>query len=467
MFFRVHKSLTVLFQSLRDDNRISKREMSLCYKGKAILAPMVRVGTLPMRLLALKYGADIVYAEEIIDFKILKTTRIENKLLGTVDFVLTDGTVVFRTCDAEKQRVVFQMGTADPERALKVAKLLENDVAGIDVNMGCPKDYSCKGGMGAALLTQPDTVRKILTTLVQGVSKPVTCKIRILPTVEETIAFAKMVEETGIVALAVHGREKHERSRDPVHINVIREVAKAVSIPVIANGVSLMINTYKDIEKYRQETGCSSVMLARAAQWNPSIFRKEGRLSASEVITEYIKLAINFDNNFGNTKYCLQRLLHEDTTSTEALQLLHAKEMLEICEIWNLTSYYEDAVQRRTHKMETMKDNENEKRKRKRSNLSSEITEMKVKYLRKLYTGGVTPKGILLEWSRRNSIKQPTYETIEREEDRWFKSVVVVGDKKYSSTEWEGSKKAAEQAAAIVCLQSMGVHDGRLKTEST
>lgn len=467
MFFRVHKSLTVLCQSLRDDNRISKREMSLCYKGKAILAPMVRVGTLPMRLLALKYGADIVYAEEIIDFKILKTTRIENKLLGTVDFVLTDGTVVFRTCDAEKQRVVFQMGTADPERALKVAKLLENDVAGIDVNMGCPKDYSCKGGMGAALLTQPDTVRKILTTLVQGVSKPVTCKIRILPTVEETIAFAKMVEETGIVALAVHGREKHERSRDPVHINVIREVAKAVSIPVIANGVSLMINTYKDIEKYRQETGCSSVMLARAAQWNPSIFRKEGRLSASEVITEYLKLAINFDNNFGNTKYCLQRLLHEDTTSTEALQLLHAKEMLEICEIWNLTSYYEDAVQRRTHKMETMKDNENEKRKRKRSNLSSEITEMKVKYLRKLYTGGVTPKGILLEWSRRNSIKQPTYETIEREEDRWFKSVVVVGDKKYSSTEWEGSKKAAEQAAAIVCLQSMGVHDGRLKTEST
>lgn len=450
-----------------DVNKISKGEMSLCYKGKVILAPMVRVGTLPMRLLALKYGADIVYAEEIIDFKILKTTRIENKLLGTVDFVLTDGTVVFRTCEAEKQNVVFQMGTADPERALKVAKLLENDVAGIDVNMGCPKDYSCKGGMGAALLSQPDNVHKILTTLVQGVSMPVTCKIRILPTIEETVGFAKMVEETGIVALAVHGREKHERSRDPVHINVIREVAKAVSIPVIANGVSLLVNTYKDIEKYRQETGCSSVMLARAAQWNPSIFRKEGRLSASQVITEYIKLAIDFDNNFGNTKYCLQRLLHEDTTSSEALQLLHAKEMRDICEIWNLTSYFDDAVQMRKHKMETMKDDENEKRKRKSSDSSSEITEIKVKYLRKIYTGGVTPKGILLEWSRRNRIKQPTYETIEREEDRWFKSVVLVGDKKYSSTEWEGSKKAAEQAAAIVCLQSLGVHDGRLKEEST
>ena len=68
-------------------------------------------------------------------------------------------------------------------------------------------------------------------------------------------------------------REKHERSRDPVHIDVIREVAKAVTIPVIANGVSSMVKTFGDIEKYRVETGCSSIMLARAAQWNPSIFR--------------------------------------------------------------------------------------------------------------------------------------------------------------------------------------------------
>ena len=68
-------------------------------------------------------------------------------------------------------------------------------------------------------------------------------------------------------------REKHERSRDPVHTNVIREIAEALCIPVIANGVSLMVKTFDDIEKCRQETGCSSVMLARAAQWNPSVFR--------------------------------------------------------------------------------------------------------------------------------------------------------------------------------------------------
>ncbi|KAJ7381893.1 tRNA-dihydrouridine(20) synthase [NAD(P)+]-like protein [Desmophyllum pertusum] len=419
--------------------------MSLCYKGKIILAPMVRVGTLPTRLLALKYGADIVYAEEIIDYKILKTTRIENKLLGTIDFVLTDGTVVFRTCETEKQNVVFQMGTADPERALKAAQLVENDVAGIDVNMGCPKDYSVKGGMGAALLTQPDNVHKI----------------------EETIAFSELVEGTGIAALAVHGREKHERSQDPVHTDVIREVAKVVSIPLIANGVSSMVQTFEDIEKCRQETGCSSVMLARAAQWNTSIFRKEGRLPASQVIAEYIKLAVDFDNNFGNTKYCLQRLVHEDTTSTEARQLLHTSDMREICEIWNLTPYYNMALQRRKVLMETIENEENKKKKRKLSDSTSEITEMKVKYLRRIYTSGVTPKTVLLDWTRRNGIKQPTYETIEREEDRWFKSIALVDDRKYASTEWESSKKAAEQGAAIVCLQSLGVHDGRSKAETT
>ena len=68
-------------------------------------------------------------------------------------------------------------------------------------------------------------------------------------------------------------RLKEERSRDPVHKDVIREVAKALSIPVIANGGSLEINSYEDIEQYRLETGCDAVMVARAAQWNFSVFR--------------------------------------------------------------------------------------------------------------------------------------------------------------------------------------------------
>jgi tRNA-dihydrouridine synthase 2 len=114
------------------------------YRNKNILAPMVKAGTLPLRLLALQYGADIVYCEELIDWKLLRSSRRENglilfsltylfvyitflfpALLGTIDFVdESDGSVVFRTCEKERSKVVLQMGTCDPDRALTVAKKL-------------------------------------------------------------------------------------------------------------------------------------------------------------------------------------------------------------------------------------------------------------------------------------------------------------------------------------------------------
>lgn len=107
------------------------------YSNKVILAPMVRVGTLPMRLLALRFGADLVYTEELIDYKLMKCRKVINSTLKTVDFIdETDGNnVVFRTCEEEKGKVILQIGTADASRALKAAKLVEEYVAGIDVNM--------------------------------------------------------------------------------------------------------------------------------------------------------------------------------------------------------------------------------------------------------------------------------------------------------------------------------------------
>ncbi|GLD61681.1 tRNA-dihydrouridine(20) synthase [NAD(P)+] [Lates japonicus] len=207
----------------------------LSFSNITALAPMVRVGTLPMRLLALDYGADVVYCEELIDIKMAQCQRVENEVLQTVDFVAPDDRVMFRTCEREKDRVVFQMGTADPDRALTVAKLVEKDVAAVDVNMGCPKEYSTKGGMGAALLSDPDKIEAILRKLVTGVSVPVTCKIRILPSLEETISLVQRIQKTGVTAVAVHGRFKEERPRHPVHCDYIQAVAQAVSIPVIAN----------------------------------------------------------------------------------------------------------------------------------------------------------------------------------------------------------------------------------------
>ncbi|XP_052233226.1 tRNA-dihydrouridine(20) synthase [NAD(P)+]-like [Dreissena polymorpha] len=275
------------------------------YRNKVILAPMVRIGTLPTRLLALKYGADIVYTEEIIDRKILNTERIENKVLGTIDYVSSDSTLVFRTNSREKPLLVFQMGTANSQTALKAAKKIEQDVSAIDINMGCPKEFSIKGGMGAALLKKPDTIKEILTTLVQNVAVPVTCKIRLLPEIEDSLRLVKMIEETGVAAIAIHGRLTEERPRHPNRNETIKTLAQHLTIPVIANGGSLEILSYEDIAKFREATGSSSVMVARAAQWNTSIFRPKGILPVKEVVKEYLKLAINVDNDFPNTKYCI------------------------------------------------------------------------------------------------------------------------------------------------------------------
>lgn len=181
------------------------------YVGKTLLAPMVRAGTLPLRLLALEHGADIVYGEEIIDRKIAKCQRVVNDNLGTIDFVIKGGkedTVVFRTCEAEAGRVVFQLGTANAEFALAGALKVCHDVSAIDINMGCPKHFSISGGMGAALLSNKERTRAILTTLRRNLPPelPLTCKIRLLATAEETIDFALLCQSCGVSAIAVHAR---------------------------------------------------------------------------------------------------------------------------------------------------------------------------------------------------------------------------------------------------------------------
>lgn len=114
------------------------------YKDKIILAPMVKIGTLPSRLLALEYGADLVYTEEIIDWRILRSKRVVNgrlindcahlslskltlslvlvpDVLRTIEYIdQTDGSVVFSTCEQEKNNLILQMGTSDEKRALEV-----------------------------------------------------------------------------------------------------------------------------------------------------------------------------------------------------------------------------------------------------------------------------------------------------------------------------------------------------------
>ncbi|CAH0557590.1 unnamed protein product [Brassicogethes aeneus] len=433
----------------------------LDYENKVILAPMVKVGTLPMRLLALEYGADIVYSEELIDWKLIKSIRRVNDVLGTVDFIdKSDGTVIFRTCDKEKDRVVLQIGTCDSTRALKVAKMVENDVAGIDINMGCPKEFSLKGGMGAALLTNPAQAKNILTTLVNNISIPVTCKIRVFNNVDDTLHLVKNLANTGISAIGVHGRTKVERPQHPNRCETIKVIANALSIPVIANGGSREIDNYRDIKKFKDQCGASSVMIARAAESNCSIFRKEGLKKLDDVICDYLKICVDYDNSPNSTKYCVQNMLKELQETPRGKKFLECQTLEQICSIWHLGDYcrqkqLEYQSKGLLSRREVTPDMFDPHPKRQKVE-NDDVIKIKCAFIRVNYSSDPElPKSKIIGHCQKNRLKNPTYETINK--DKLFRAVCHYQGKKYSSSYWEKNKRFAEQGAALVCAVSLGL----------
>lgn len=100
--------------------------------------------------------------------------------------------------------------------------------------MGCPKEFSIKGGMGAALLRKPETAKAILSTLVQNLKIPVSCKIRVFSNPDETLNLVKDLVSTGISAIAIHGRTKEERPQHQNRTSTIKYIAENINIPVIA-----------------------------------------------------------------------------------------------------------------------------------------------------------------------------------------------------------------------------------------
>lgn len=236
------------------------------------------------------------------------------------------------------------MGTADPDLALQAALTVAQDVDGIDVNCGCPKKFSIHSGMGAALMMDQDRLKKILTNLVQNCGLPVTCKIRIFPAIEDTLSLCRMLESTGIQALAVHCRTRDERPTDAGHWDVFKAIVDAVSIPVIANGD---IYEYEDIARIKEVAGVSSVMIARGAQSNPSVFRKEGPLSTLGAIAQFLRKCIDTDNPFPNTKYTVMQMADtKDRDQYTSLQ--RSRDPSSLYKVYGMLEYYNEHIRKMT-----------------------------------------------------------------------------------------------------------------------
>ncbi|KAL3423567.1 tRNA-dihydrouridine(20) synthase [Phlyctema vagabunda] len=296
------------------------------YRGKIVLAPMVRSGELPSRLLALHYGADLVWGPETVDRSMIGTTRRVNEALSTVDFtrIPSNGSkapsedkkesLIFRIHpEREGKQLIFQMGTSDPTRAVQAARLVAGDVAGIDVNAGCPKPFSTSGGMGAALLRTPDLLCSILEALVKEITPEfeigISVKIRLLETPELTESLVRKLCATGITGLTIHCRTTPMRPRERAireQLKMIADICREAGVACLMNGD---VENRKQAEELIQEFGVDGAMIATAAETNPSCFRPEGGSPWKEVVEQYLKTAMEVENRYGNTKYLLNHIV--------------------------------------------------------------------------------------------------------------------------------------------------------------
>ncbi|KAJ5651977.1 hypothetical protein N7507_009403 [Penicillium longicatenatum] len=298
------------------------------YRGTVVLAPMVRSGELPSRLLALKYGADLVWGPETIDKALIGCVRRVNPRNGTIEFTRlpsnggrTDTpakeSVISRIDTArEKGRLIFQLGTADPDLAVQAARMVAGDVAGVDVNSGCPKPFSTSGGMGAALLRTPDKLVSILEALVREVGEPfkigISVKIRILSDPEMTKSLVCRLVRTGITGLTVHCRTTPMRPRERAirdQLRMIADICHEAGVACVMNGD---VENRDQALKMMEEYGVDGAMIATSAEANSSCFRSEadgGLAPWREVVYNYVKFSIESENRFGNTKYLLNMLI--------------------------------------------------------------------------------------------------------------------------------------------------------------
>ena len=226
-------------------------------KNAYILAPMAGVTDLPFRLLCKEQGAGLLCMEMISAKAIQYNNRNTRALLEI---------------HPEEEPVSLQLFGSDPEVISEIAKRIEElPFAILDINMGCPVPKIVRNGEGSALMNQPKLVHEIVSKTVKAIQKPVTVKIRKGFNDESinAVEIAKIIEDAGAAAVAVHGRTREQYYSGKADWDIIRQVKEAVSIPVIGNGD---VVSGESALAMMHETRCDGVMIGRGAQGNPWIF---------------------------------------------------------------------------------------------------------------------------------------------------------------------------------------------------
>ena len=255
--------------------------------NEVFLSPMAGVTDLPFRTICKEKGCGMLYTE-----------MINAKALCYDD----ENTKKMLRMDKDEHPVAVQIFGSDPEFMGKAAIIMNqypNEI--LDINMGCPAPKVIKNGDGSALMRNPKLAAEVLTAVVKNSEKPVTLKIRKGWDDDSVnaVEIAKIAEECGISALAIHGRTREQFYSGKADWDIIAEIKQAINIPVIGNGDVFEV---EDAVNMLEKTKCDAIMIGRGAQGNPWIFNrinhymKTGEILPEPTLEEKITTAIRHMN---------------------------------------------------------------------------------------------------------------------------------------------------------------------------
>lgn len=234
-----------------------------------VLAPMAGITDFPFRMICKELGAGLVFSEMVSVEALIREHKRTFNMLHT---------------DHAERPVVFQIFGSKPNSMAEAARIVSQGIVDfIDINMGCPVPKVLKCGAGAALLRDIGRAKEIMAAVVDASSVPVTVKIRLGWDSQNIVAvdIASAAESVGIAAITVHGRTKAQGFTGHADWGMIKQVKDSVGIPVIGNGD---VRSAQDVKMMKDETGCDGIMIGRAIQGNPWIFREAKQYLEIDVV---------------------------------------------------------------------------------------------------------------------------------------------------------------------------------------